>query len=116
MLLLSSADFFQNQLFQKILSGTLSECQTVWIQIRTDIVSVLIWVQTVCKSYQQTTLVSKELIQYLLSNSFTGNISFIDHELLWGHSSEGTRITVVIPLRQFGSRRLLRCYSKITFK
>ena len=30
--------------------------------------------------------------------------------LLW-HS-----ITVVIPLRQFGSRRPLRCYSKITFK
>ena len=28
-LLLSSADFFQNQLFQKILSGKLSECQTV---------------------------------------------------------------------------------------
>ena len=28
--------FFQNLLFQKILSGILSECQTVWIQIRTD--------------------------------------------------------------------------------
>ena len=27
MLLLSHADFFQNLLFQKILSGTLSECQ-----------------------------------------------------------------------------------------
>ena len=35
--------------------GTLSECQTVWIQIRTDILLVLIWVQTVCKGYQQTT-------------------------------------------------------------
>ena len=47
--------FFQNKLFQKILSGTLSECQTVWIQINTNILSVLIWVQTVCKCYQQTT-------------------------------------------------------------
>ena len=28
--------FFQNGLFRKILSGILSECQTVWIQIRTD--------------------------------------------------------------------------------
>ena len=46
---------FQNYFFQKILSGALSECQMVWIQIRTDILSVLIWVQTVCKSYQQTT-------------------------------------------------------------
>ena len=31
---LSSADFFQNQLFQKILSGIPSECQTDWVQIR----------------------------------------------------------------------------------
>ena len=31
---LSSADFFQNQLFQKILSGIGSECKTVWIHIR----------------------------------------------------------------------------------
>ena len=33
-------------------------CQTVWIQIRTDILSVLIWVQTVCKGLQQTTKVA----------------------------------------------------------
>ena len=26
-----------------------SECQTVWIQIKTDILLVFIWVQTVCK-------------------------------------------------------------------
>ena len=39
----SSADFFQNQFFfKKNLSGTLSDCQMVWIQIRTDI--LLIWV------------------------------------------------------------------------
>ena len=38
---------FQNKLFLKILLGTLSECQTVWTQIRTDFLSVLIWVQTV---------------------------------------------------------------------
>ena len=50
-----SADFFQNQLFQKILSGIPSECQTDWIQIRPDILSGLIWVQTVCKGYEQTT-------------------------------------------------------------
>ena len=33
--------------FQNILSGTLSECQTVWIKIRTDVLSVLIVVLTV---------------------------------------------------------------------
>ena len=31
MFFLSSADFFQNQLFRKILSGLPLECQTVWI-------------------------------------------------------------------------------------
>ena len=34
---ISSADnFFQTQLFQKVLSGIQSEYQTVWIQIRPD--------------------------------------------------------------------------------
>ena len=41
--------------FLKNLSGTLSECQTVWIEIRTNILSVLLWVQTVCKDYHQKT-------------------------------------------------------------
>ena len=57
---LSSADFFQNQFFRKILSGIRSECQTVWIQIRPDILSGLVWVHTVYKSYQKTTLGDKE--------------------------------------------------------
>ena len=45
---------FLNQFFLRILSGTLSECQTVCILIRTDFQWVLIWVQTVSKSYQTT--------------------------------------------------------------
>ena len=47
-LLLSSADFFSKIyfFFQNILSRTLLECQTVWIQIRTDVLSVLVCVQT----------------------------------------------------------------------
>ena len=56
-----SADFFQNQLFRKILSGIPSECQADWIQTRPNILSGLIWVQTVCKNYQQTTLGDNEL-------------------------------------------------------
>ena len=51
---LSSADFFQNQLFEE---RKPSECQTVWIQIRPEVLSGLIWIQIVCKGYQQTTLV-----------------------------------------------------------
>ena len=47
-----------------------SECQTDWIKIRpdilsnlikSDILSSLIWVETVCKGYQQTTLRNIEL-------------------------------------------------------
>ena len=46
---------FKVNLFEKLFSGIPSECQTVWIQI-------LIWVQTVRKGYQRTTLGDKELI------------------------------------------------------
>ena len=49
---LSIPDFFQIQFFRKILSG-LALCHTVWKQV---------WVQIVCKCYQQTTLVGKELM------------------------------------------------------
>ena len=57
---LLSADFFQNQLFKNPFQEY-HQCQTVWIQIRPDILAGLIWVQTVCKGYQQMTLVGKEL-------------------------------------------------------
>ena len=46
MLLLSPAQTFFN------LSGTLSVCQMVWIRLN---ISVMIWVKTVCKYYQQMT-------------------------------------------------------------
>ena len=48
--------FFQNQLFRNILSGIPSQCQTDWFQTRPNILSGLIWDQSVCKSYQQTTV------------------------------------------------------------
>ena len=49
--------FFQRS-FSKILSGIPLGCQAVWTQIRPDILTGLIWVQTVCKGYQQTTQVA----------------------------------------------------------
>ena len=52
---------FQNQSLRKIISGIPSVCQTVWIQIMPDVLSGLIYVQTVCKGDQQTTQVGKEL-------------------------------------------------------
>ena len=47
--------FFRNQLLRNLISRIPSDCQTVWIQIRPDVLSGQIWVQTVCKDYQLTT-------------------------------------------------------------
>ena len=55
-----SADFFKIIFFEKFFQEY-HQSQTVWIQIRTD----KIWVQAVCKSYQQTTLEGKVLIESL---------------------------------------------------
>ena len=52
------ASCFKTNFFQKNLSRIPSECQTVWIQIRPDILSGLIQVHTVCKGYQQRTKVA----------------------------------------------------------
>ena len=61
---LSFADFFSKLTFSKKFFQVHYHCQKVWIQTRTNIFSVPIWVQTVCKGYQQTTKVatSKERI------------------------------------------------------
>ena len=55
----SSADLFQTY-SKSLFKYTIRV--SIWIQIRPHILSGLIWFQTVCKSYQQTTLVGNELI------------------------------------------------------
>ena len=78
----SSVDFFffQNWFFQN-LSGIPSQCQTVWIQIRPD---VLIWVLTVCKGYQQMTKVatSGERVKLLALANLPQRHQAV-HPLLW---------------------------------
>ena len=59
---LSSADFFSKSTFSKSSFRIPSGCQTDRIHIRPDISSGLIWVQSFCKGYQQTTLVGNQLI------------------------------------------------------
>ena len=67
-MVLSSADiFFKISLFvvvvfPKNLSGISVDCQAVWIQIMPAVLSGLIWVQIVCKDYQQMALISKEFM------------------------------------------------------
>ena len=60
---LLSADFFKINFFKKFFWGISFECQTNWIHIRPNILSGLIWIQTVCKSFLQTALGGKELTQ-----------------------------------------------------
>ena len=49
----------ESNLFAKVMSRQ-SECQTDWIQIRPDKILGLIWIQSVCKGHEQTTLVGNE--------------------------------------------------------
>ena len=65
--------FFFKLTFSNKSSEIPSECQIVWIQIRPNVLSGLIWVQTVCKGYQQTT---KELAYIVFSGLFP--LSFQD--------------------------------------
>ena len=70
--------FFQNHQFQKNISVIKSECQTVWIHIRLDILSGPIWVQIVCTYFRQMTLadglnistVPTSFMNYLSPSSF----------------------------------------------
>ena len=75
--------FFKNQLFRKILSGIESECQTVWIQIRPDVSLGLIWVQSVCKSYQQTTLGDIEVTQNVADFGFNYRLILSWRQIVW---------------------------------
>ena len=56
----SFTDFFKMNFFEKIFQEY-HQYQTVWIQIMLTFCRGLIWVQMACKSYQQTTLIVKEL-------------------------------------------------------
>ena len=56
-MVLSSADIFSKSVCLLLFfSKENLSCQAVWIQIMPDVLSGLVWVQIVCKSYLQTTL------------------------------------------------------------
>ena len=55
---LSSVDFFKIKFFEKFFQEYYQSVAKNWIQIRPDILSGQIWVQAVCKGYQQATKVT----------------------------------------------------------
>ena len=65
MLWLTSADFFQNQLFEKKIQEHYQSANQFGSRSGPYVQSVLIWVQTVCKNYQHTIKVaaSKERVK-----------------------------------------------------
>ena len=59
--------FFKTKFLKINHPGPQSECQTVWIQIKTEILFVFIWVQTVCKR-----LLADDKIIHWHAKSLTG--------------------------------------------
>ena len=78
---LSSGDFSFKINFSK--NSFRNECQTVWIQIRPDAMSGLIWVQIVCEGYQQTTVVGKEFNAHIVL--YTMNVLNVVADVNPGH-------------------------------
>ena len=62
--------FFKIKFLKINHQGPPSECQTVWIQIKTDILLVFIWVQTVAKGYCQTTKISTGMQRVITGKYF----------------------------------------------
>ena len=58
-LFISKSFFFSENYFKNAITISekqfVNQCKTVWIQIRPDILFGLIWLQFVCKGYQQMT-------------------------------------------------------------
>ena len=78
--------------FFLILSGRLSECQTVWISIRTNILLSLTWVQTICKGYRQMTKVAASRQRVI------GRRNNLHHNAIF--LQRATRPTVTAPDRE----------------
>ena len=84
--------------FKKNTLAISTECQTVWIQIRPNTLSGLIWAQTVCKGYQLTALRRKEVrVRSLLDPYFLFLLHFLDNHRLG--------LTVIITLENLCTRK-----------
>ena len=63
--------FFKMKFLKINHPGRSSECHTVWIQIKTDILLVFIWVQTVCKRLLKTTKLSTGMQRVIIGKYFS---------------------------------------------
>ena len=74
MFLLSSVDFLQNKVFTNKPLGPLSECQTVWIQIKTDILWSSSGLKLFAKYFWQMTQFPAGM-QRVITGSHIGRLS-----------------------------------------
>ena len=80
---LSFADFFSKLSFSKNSFRNIIIVSTVWMEIRPDKVLVLIWVQTVCKGYQYTTLGGLvNMMQKLIKFFFDLYVAFVYSKIM----------------------------------
>ena len=63
--------------FKKILKEHYPECQLVWIQIRANILLVLIWVQSVCKGYEYQQMAKAARKEFSIKNGDIPNEKFV---------------------------------------
>ena len=64
--LLSSADFFQSHFLSKNSFRNTITVPNCLDPDQSDVFTVMIWFQTVCKVYQRTKVVGKELINFII--------------------------------------------------
>ena len=76
--------------------GKPPECKTDWIQIRPDVLSGLIRLQSVCKGYDHTKLVVNELRVFLLS--FICVILFQGGGGVWVFSHTRSEFLLFLPM------------------
>ena len=80
--------YFSKPAFWKILSGIPSECQTGWVKIRPNNVLGLLYVQTVCKGYQQMTLLFRVRVGMLTVRNEILIFLFLNQNICCGYSKE----------------------------
>ena len=74
---------------EAIIHELFHEINTVWVQFRTQVLWVLMWAQTVCKGYQQTTTVAGSRERVKLAHKDTSTFAQTHYLLdLWSYERD----------------------------
>ena len=87
--------------FQKFLSGTLSECQTVSIKISMGILLILIWVQIAGKDYQKNYKMWQLAIKFIFPKCTLIKFERIEPTLRYAFILANTELNTLVGRRKF---------------